>query len=68
MTYLALDGLFDRFPRVKVVIHHCGALAPFFDARITESYEFSRYFRDEEREELKEAAYRTTKCSIRIRR
>jgi aminocarboxymuconate-semialdehyde decarboxylase len=41
MTYLALDGLFDLFPRVKVVIHHCGALAPFFDARITESYDSS---------------------------
>jgi predicted TIM-barrel fold metal-dependent hydrolase len=41
MTYLALDGLFDKFPRVKVVIHHCGALAPFFDARITESYDSS---------------------------
>ena len=41
MTYLALDGLFDRFPRVKVLIHHCGALAPFFDARITESYDSS---------------------------
>ena len=41
MTYLALDGLFDLFPRAKVVIHHCGALAPFFDARITESYDSS---------------------------
>jgi predicted TIM-barrel fold metal-dependent hydrolase len=41
MTYLALDGLFDRLPRVKIIIHHCGALAPFFDARITESYDSS---------------------------
>jgi aminocarboxymuconate-semialdehyde decarboxylase len=41
MTYLVLDGLFDKLPRVKVVIHHCGALAPFFDARITESYDSS---------------------------
>jgi predicted TIM-barrel fold metal-dependent hydrolase len=41
MTYLALDGLFDRWPRAKIVIHHCGALVPFFDARITESYDSS---------------------------
>jgi predicted TIM-barrel fold metal-dependent hydrolase len=41
MTYLALDGLFDSLPRAKVVIHHCGALVPFFDARITESYDSS---------------------------
>ena len=41
MTYLALDGLFDLLPNVKVVIHHCGAMAPFFDARITESYDSS---------------------------
>jgi predicted TIM-barrel fold metal-dependent hydrolase len=41
MTSLALDGLFDRLPGAKVIIHHCGALAPFFDARITESYDSS---------------------------
>jgi predicted TIM-barrel fold metal-dependent hydrolase len=41
MTSLVLDGLFDRFPSAKVIIHHCGALAPHFSARITESYESS---------------------------
>ena len=41
MTSLALDGLFERFPGIKVIVHHCGAMAPFFDARITESYESS---------------------------
>ena len=38
MTGLALDGLFERLPRIKVIIHHCGALAPFFEARIDEAY------------------------------
>ncbi len=38
MTGLALDGLFERLPRVKVLIHHCGACAPFFAARIDEAY------------------------------
>ncbi|MDP2645080.1 MAG: amidohydrolase family protein [Desulfobacterales bacterium] len=41
MTYLVLDGIFDRWPRSKIVIHHCGALAPFFDERITESFDSS---------------------------
>ncbi len=41
MTSLVLDGFFDRYPRAKVIIHHCGALAPFFSARITESYDSS---------------------------
>jgi len=38
MTGLALDGLFERLPRAKVIIHHCGAMAPFFEARIAEAY------------------------------
>ncbi len=41
MTGLALDGLFERFPRIKIIVHHCGASVPFFQARITESYESS---------------------------
>lgn len=38
MTYLVLSGLFDRFPRIKIIIHHCGALVPFFDQRIIECF------------------------------
>ncbi len=38
MTYLVLSGLYERFPQLKIVIHHCGALVPFFDERIIESY------------------------------
>lgn len=38
MTSLILDGLFERFPAIKVISHHCGATAPFFDARIAEAY------------------------------
>ena len=41
MTSLVLDGLFERFPRIKIIVHHCGASVPFFQARITESYESS---------------------------
>ncbi len=38
MAGLALDGIFERFPRIKVIIHHCGACTPFFAARIEEAY------------------------------
>lgn len=44
MTSLVLDGLFERFPRVKVIVHHCGATAPFFDGRIAEAYYGSSTF------------------------
>jgi predicted TIM-barrel fold metal-dependent hydrolase len=41
MTYLVFSGLFESFPRIKIVIHHCGAMVPFFDQRIIESYDSS---------------------------
>lgn len=41
MTGLVLDGLFERCPRIKIITHHCGATAPFFDGRIAEAYSAS---------------------------
>jgi aminocarboxymuconate-semialdehyde decarboxylase len=34
MTRLALSGLFDRHPGIKIVTHHFGGMIPFFDKRI----------------------------------
>jgi predicted TIM-barrel fold metal-dependent hydrolase len=34
MTRLALSGLFDKFPKLKIVTHHFGGMIPFFDKRI----------------------------------
>jgi predicted TIM-barrel fold metal-dependent hydrolase len=34
MTRLALSGLFDKLPRLKIVTHHFGGMIPFFDKRI----------------------------------
>jgi aminocarboxymuconate-semialdehyde decarboxylase len=34
MTRLALSGLFDKFPGIKIVTHHFGGMIPFFDKRI----------------------------------
>ena len=41
MNHLVLNGLFERIPGSKVIIHHCGALVPFFVARIEEAYNAS---------------------------
>jgi aminocarboxymuconate-semialdehyde decarboxylase len=34
MTRLALSGLFDKLPKLKIVTHHFGGMIPFFDKRI----------------------------------
>ncbi|HME42884.1 MAG TPA: amidohydrolase family protein [Syntrophorhabdales bacterium] len=34
MTRLAMSGIFDKFPELKIITHHCGALVPFFENRI----------------------------------
>ena len=34
MTRLALSGLFDRHPRIKIITHHLGGMIPYFDRRI----------------------------------
>jgi predicted TIM-barrel fold metal-dependent hydrolase len=41
MTHLVLNGLFERCPGIKIIIHHCGALVPFFSQRISEAYNAS---------------------------
>jgi uncharacterized protein len=34
MTRLALSGLFDRHPDLKIITHHLGGMIPYFDRRI----------------------------------
>ncbi len=34
MARLVFSGMFDKLPGMKIITHHCGAMAPFFDARI----------------------------------
>ena len=41
MAYLVFDGLFERFPGIKIIIHHCGAMVPFFDQKIEGGYDAS---------------------------
>jgi predicted TIM-barrel fold metal-dependent hydrolase len=34
MARVVFEGLFDRFPNLKIIAHHMGAMAPFFAGRI----------------------------------
>ena len=34
MTRLALSGVFEKYPVLKMITHHCGAMVPFFAERI----------------------------------
>jgi predicted TIM-barrel fold metal-dependent hydrolase len=34
MARLVFSGMFDRLPKLRIVTHHLGAMAPFFDKRI----------------------------------
>jgi len=33
MTRLVFSGLFERYPNLKIITHHCGAMVPFFADR-----------------------------------
>ncbi len=34
MCRLVFWGLFDRYPNIKIVTHHCGGFIPFYDGRV----------------------------------
>jgi len=34
MSRLVLSGIFDRFPKLKIITHHMGGMIPYFDKRI----------------------------------
>ncbi|MEO8679585.1 MAG: amidohydrolase family protein [Vicinamibacterales bacterium] len=34
MARLVFSGLFDRFPGIKIITHHMGAMAPYFEGRL----------------------------------
>ena len=34
MTRLVFSGVFDKFPNLKFITHHCGAMVPYFEGRI----------------------------------
>ena len=34
MSRIVFAGLFDRYPSLKIVTHHCGAMIPYFEGRV----------------------------------
>jgi len=34
MVHLVLAGLFEDYPNIKIITHHCGGMAPFYDKRL----------------------------------
>ena len=39
MTRLIFGGVFEKYPNLKVVTHHCGGMVPYFAARISGQYD-----------------------------
>ena len=38
MTRLVFAGIFEKFPNIKFITHHCGAMVPYFAERIVVHY------------------------------
>ncbi len=41
MTRLVFSGVMEKFPKLKIITHHCGAMVPYFAERIVNHYNFS---------------------------
>ena len=41
MTRLVFSGIFEKYPGVKFLTHHCGGMVPYFDHRIITAKEFT---------------------------
>lgn len=38
MTRLVFSGVLEKLPKLKIIIHHCGAMVPYFSERIANHY------------------------------
>lgn len=38
MTRLVFSGVLEKYPNLKMITHHCGAMVPFFSERIVNHY------------------------------
>lgn len=41
MTRLVFSGILEKYPNLKFITHHCGAMVPYFDKRISLHYDWS---------------------------
>ncbi|MCL5961398.1 MAG: amidohydrolase family protein [Chloroflexi bacterium] len=49
MMRLVLAGVFEDYPNIKFITHHCGGMVPFFERRIHVGYEveqFHKFYND----------------------
>ncbi len=40
MTRLVCGGVLEKYPKLKVITHHCGGMVPYYADRITALYDF----------------------------
>lgn len=41
MTRLVFSGILEKYPNLKIITHHCGAMVPYFERRIMVSYDYA---------------------------
>jgi len=41
MTRLVFSGVLEKYPKLKIITHHCGAMVPYFSERIVNHYNMS---------------------------
>ncbi len=47
MTRLVFSGVLEKYPEIKFVTHHCGAMVPYFAERIKQFYDIDEMHRGE---------------------
>jgi predicted TIM-barrel fold metal-dependent hydrolase len=55
MTRLVFSGVFDRWPHLKIVTHHCGAMVPYLKERIRNFLDVGEMRRKEEVPRMRQA-------------
>jgi len=45
MTRLVFSGVFEKYPNLKILTHHCGGMVPYFAERIVGSYDHAEMLR-----------------------
>ncbi len=45
MTRLVFSGVFEKYPNLKILTHHCGGMVPYFAERIIGSYDHAEMLR-----------------------
>jgi uncharacterized protein len=46
MFHLVHGGIFDEFPNIKFITHHCGSMIPYFGNRVGKPEVFRKFYND----------------------